>query len=945
MSRVVHPFRWMAFAILLLLVTTSVFAGGARVGIVYSHPTAAKYWDHFSYDQLFMSMQHQAMMAGIPFDLLTEDDLADAAKLRRYSTLLIPYMQYVTASKAAAITDALTQASAAGVGLITAGDFMTNDENGAVLTLTPNVYQRLIDLLGIAYSSWGGPVTLDVHAQDVAHPAMQDYSAGELIHHYDQIWYNAFVPVAGQPASVLADMTTGGVTYNAVIATVRGGRNVHFANEQIMADGNIMWGALRWSVFGDQQPAVLKMGRQNNIFISRNDMDQSMYADELAFSDIPLYDLLATWKNAYNFVGSYYINIGNDPANGMYTDWSVSGPLYQNYMAIGNEIGTHSWTHPDYTSQLTPAQLDFEFNQSKQEISRQLGINVVGAAIPGNPESLAVDRQLNDYFDYISGRYGAVGSGYPNAFGWLEPDYQMIYMSLNMLPDFTLINWLKKTPAQAEAEWQAEIDGILRHASQPIVHWMWHDYGPTQEAAAGNYSVSMYTNTIAHAAAKDSEFTTLKDLAKRMRTLRAATLQVSGANPLVATVGAGGVGQFSLMLDRGARIASVKDWYAYDEDQVFLPDNGGRFEIHLGGAPADVTHIIRLPARARLLSLQGDGSVLAFSFRGEGVMKVALNSALVGAFHVTGADSSTLSGNILTLTFGADKVHDVAIEAGSGNQPPIFVMNPVQGVDAAVDKAYKGSIAGVASDPDGDPISYAVVSGPAWLQVAADGALSGTPRSSDLGTNSWTVSASDGKGGIATGTLKIEVKAEKELVLVSLKKEDGWIRESREKSNRGGRYRRSGGLRLGDDRHDRQYLSILSFDTSVLPKGAVITSARVELTRGVVRGTDPFLTHGNAYLEIKSGSFSGHKRLQKRDFQASADLRAAVFGPMGGYRSTYRIELDPAAYAFINTAGRTQFRLAFELDDNDDRSRDYVTFYAGDSKSPERRPRLVVTYK
>ncbi|HIP52901.1 MAG TPA: polysaccharide deacetylase, partial [Chromatiales bacterium] len=690
MSRINDPFRWLFVAYLLLWGTA--FAG-ERVGIVYSHPTVARYWDHFSYDQLFMSMQHQTMMAGLPFDLLTEDDLTDAAKLQNYSSLLIPYMQYVTASKAGAIVNSLSQASAAGVGLITAGNFMTHDENGNPLALTPSVYQRLIDLFGVTYSSWGGPVALDVRAADVGHPAMQEYAGGELIHHYDQIWYNAFVPVEGQAANVLATMTSSGVTYNAVLATVKGGRNVHFANEQIMADENIMWGALRWSTFGDQNPVVLKMGRQNNIFIARNDMDQSMFAEELAFSDIPLYDLLVSWKNAYNFVGSYYINIGNDPANGEYTDWSVSGPLYQNYMALGNEIGTHSWTHPDNTSALTPAQLEFEFKGSRDEIGRQLGITVTGAAIPGNPESLAVDRALDPWFDYISGRYGAVGAGYPNAFGWLEPDFNMIYMNMNMLPDFTLINWLKMTPAQAEAEWKAEIDKIMHHASQPIVHWMWHDYGPTQEAALGNYTVSMYTNTIAHAASKNSEFTTLEDLAKRMRALRAANLQVSGGNPVVANVNAAGVGQFSLLLDRGARIASVRDWYAYDEDQVFLPDNGGRFEIHLGGTQADVTHISRMPARARLLSLQGDGTTLEFTFKGEGVMKVALNSALVGGYRVTGADTSRLSGNTLTLTFGSDAVHSVAIQTGGGNQVPIFVMNPVQGIDAEVGKAYSGSIA------------------------------------------------------------------------------------------------------------------------------------------------------------------------------------------------------------------------------------------------------------
>ena len=176
-----------------------------------------------------------------------------------------------------------------------------------------------------------------------------------------------------------------------------------------------------------------------------------MIAEQLPQTEIPLLDIIDQWKRDFNFVGSYYIDIGNNPAGGEYTDWGVSGPLYQDYIAMGNEIATHSWTHPHQTSLLTAAELEFEFKDSAAEIGNRLGEPVVGAAVPGQAESLFVVETLEPWLDYLSGRTGVAGSGYAGAFGYLEPQHDMMYFSLNMAPDFTLIDFLKRTPADAVA--------------------------------------------------------------------------------------------------------------------------------------------------------------------------------------------------------------------------------------------------------------------------------------------------------------------------------------------------------------------------------------------------------------------------------------------------------------------------------------------------------------
>jgi hypothetical protein len=91
------------------------------------------------------------------------------------------------------------------------------------------------------------------------------------------------------------------------------------------------------------------------------------------------------------------------------------------------------------------------------------------------------------------------------------------------------------------------------------------------------------------------------------------------------------------------------------------------------------------------------------------------------------------------------------------NWSPSFNVNPLTLANATAGSAYSGTIATNASDLNGDPLTYALVSGPAWLIVGTDGTLSGTPLASDAGTNNFEVSVTDPGGLSATATLNISV--------------------------------------------------------------------------------------------------------------------------------------------------------------------------------------------
>ncbi|MBD2356847.1 polysaccharide deacetylase [Tolypothrix sp. FACHB-123] len=694
-----------------------------KVGIVFSATTAKQFFSETAYHQLFLSMQSQAMQAGIPFDILTEDDLTDINKLVNYDSLIFPYFANVPLAKLDAIQETLTQAVYQyNIGLITAGNFLTNDENGNALP--GNSYTRMEQLLNL--KRIGGsttPVNGVLNAEITTHPVMQGYNPDEVIRNYNNITYDTYGdvdPNDNKTPIVLADFLVNGQKENAVLATQTGGRNVHFSTPGFMADNNLLWKALQWAVLDEKPKVALNMSRDASIFISRNDMDQSQEADDVnPNGNTPgVYDkllpILEQWKNDYNFVGSYYINVGNNPANGQFTDWTVSKPYYDQILALQNEIGTHSYTHPEDTNQstykennasapvsptLTDAQyatkLEFEFNQSQLVIEQQLGITVTGAAIPGAPEGIGVSKELQKYLSYVSGGYASVGAGYPNAFGFLFPENKdYVYLAPNMSFDFSLVQFRQLTPQQAEAEWLKEYTGLTNHAAQAIIHFPWHDYGPTEwdtdptDNSGSPYTQAMFTNFIARAYNDNTEFITAEELSQRIRTFEKSqlTLDYPSANTITATVaGVTDVGAFGLNIDPSQTIKSVNGWYAYDKDTVFLPRNGGRYTINLGTTQDDVTRIIDLPMRAELTSVVGNGTDLEFSFFGEG--KVVLDIKNPGALSVIteGASSTTRNGEIVEMTF-----NDLAQHTGRVRlvvDAPPTVANPIADVRVPEDAA------------------------------------------------------------------------------------------------------------------------------------------------------------------------------------------------------------------------------------------------------------------
>jgi len=179
--------------------------------------------------------------------------------------------------------------------------------------------------------------------------------------------------------------------------------------------------------------------------------------------------------------------------------------------------------------------------------------------------------------------------------------------------------------------------------------------------------------------------------------------------------------------------------------------------------------------------------------------------------------------------------------------------------------------------------------------------------------------------------------------LNSVNAQDGWIRESSRIPGTGASARSAGNVLVGDDAGNRQLVGIFSFNTSSLPANAVITSARLFLTRKAVRGTNPFTLLDKCFVDLADGTFNA-TALETRDFQAATPFdRAARMSNPAQNGDVSVGELGETALRAIPKGSVAQVRVRFSKATNKNSIADQVVFW-GDDGVGTQKPRLEITY-
>lgn len=156
-------------------------------------------------------------------------------------------------------------------------------------------------------------------------------------------------------------------------------------------------------------------------------------------------------------------------------------------------------------------------------------------------------------------------------------------------------------------------------------------------------------------------------------------------------------------------------------------------------------------------------------------------------------------------------------------------------------------------------------------------------------------------------------------------------------------------LRIGDVYNGAMYSyrSILSFDTSLIPDSAQVTGAKLQLTRGVISGSDPFIWGGQCLIDIASPFLGTTSALEFDEWYSTPDAAAVAefLGDPGADQPMISTLFDVAGVNLINKTGTTQFKLRMSVHDSGSGSgSSYLGFYPNEATTEAYRPKLTIDF-
>ena len=477
LSRFFFLFLFVAVSILILSCNALAVDINPRVAIVYSNTsylarnlTSETEGVHYLYE--VSSTEHQFMMAGIPFEMIGENDLTNQTLINQYTVIVLPSFSNVRASIKDQILSNLENAvKNNGLNVYAFGDLMVANESNVKYTYAAG--QAPVNrILNVQYVT--GPVDADVilTAMNSSNPVTWRYKNNESLFKPDWYGYTQYqVYNASEPFSYpfqAYDITAKNFFPETVATKNHKGRIFYSANPSQTVQSAIGRDAILWLIYEDKPHFGIKMTNRTAFFSVRVDGDDSG-TTATGIAAIPNFlDLMG--KN--NLLGGWYIttnNGGNSPV-----DWNTLKPYYQKLMNKSFEIGSHSVTHPDDMNLQTDSVLYNEFNNSKKEINTQLGINITGFVNPGNtPLQLRLWRIANQTgYKY----YSPLQDENYKGFGYVTNDLSVVNLESNMISDYELMTLQSTTDNQTADYWKNEFNLYYRWGDGIFTFVLWHDY-------------------------------------------------------------------------------------------------------------------------------------------------------------------------------------------------------------------------------------------------------------------------------------------------------------------------------------------------------------------------------------------------------------------------------------------------------------------------------------
>lgn len=168
---------------------------------------------------------------------------------------------------------------------------------------------------------------------------------------------------------------------------------------------------------------------------------------------------------------------------------------------------------------------------------------------------------------------------------------------------------------------------------------------------------------------------------------------------------------------------------------------------------------VGLPWRYQVVAQDAEGDSLVYSLKSSpSGMAIDATTGRIdwtpSAIHLPGQrieiEVSDGSGDYSVQSF------DLLVTDSATNRPPTLRQMPAQRVLLGSEFVLQL----FASDPDGDPVSYSLLSGPPEMTIAANGFVRWSPATIPPTPPEVTIRADDGRGGFSTQTFILSVEAE-----------------------------------------------------------------------------------------------------------------------------------------------------------------------------------------
>ncbi len=178
-------------------------------------------------------------------------------------------------------------------------------------------------------------------------------------------------------------------------------------------------------------------------------------------------------------------------------------------------------------------------------------------------------------------------------------------------------------------------------------------------------------------------------------------------------------------------------------------------------------------------------------------------------------------GRLDDLRFVSSALTDAQVAAIATTPPPQFLSRELWRPNATVGQAYASTLA-TSVTGGAAPLTFSKMDGAAWLTVAANGALGGTPTAADTGANNALVRVTDANGSIHTAMVQITVPPVTSTIATG--------NDDAEESAAGVVNFTSTDLELTNDGALGNQVVGLRFAGLAVPQGAVITDATIQFT-------------------------------------------------------------------------------------------------------------------